>query len=127
MKVCIRKELNGSLYIDKTALNRFTEEQLKQSPYNYSFAEIPDESEYEQLIIASDFNDDLTFSQEKYTDRVQKMQNEIRISMLKQKLQNTDYKAIKFAEGQLTEQEYAETKLQRQVWRNEINSLEKIK
>lgn len=44
----------------------------------------------------------------------------------KQKLFDTDYQAIKFAEGELTEQQYQSTKAQRQEWRNKINELEKI-
>ena len=36
----------------------------------------------------------------------------------------TDYQAIKYAEGQLTEEEYAPIKAQRQAWRDEINLLE---
>lgn len=48
----------------------------------------------------------------------------IRIAELKQLLASTDYQAIKFAEGQLTKEEYEPIKLQRQEWRNEINSLE---
>lgn len=47
-----------------------------------------------------------------------------KISQLKQYLSDTDYKAIKFAEGELTEEEYAETKTQRKSWREEINKLE---
>lgn len=43
---------------------------------------------------------------------------------LKQKLYDTDYKAIKYAEGFLTEEEYKETKAQRQMWRDRINELE---
>lgn len=49
---------------------------------------------------------------------------EQRITELKQKLAETDYKAIKFAEGQLSTEDYAETKAQRQAWRDEINRLE---
>lgn len=49
----------------------------------------------------------------------------IRIEELKFNLSKTDYQAIKFAEGALTEEEYAETKAQRQAWRDEINRLEK--
>ena len=49
----------------------------------------------------------------------------LRINELKRNLSKTDYQAIKFAEGQLTEEEYAETKKQRQAWRVEINQLEK--
>lgn len=47
-----------------------------------------------------------------------------RISRLKYKLYATDYLAIKFAEGVLTEEEYAETKALRESWRAEINRLE---
>lgn len=43
---------------------------------------------------------------------------------LKQKLTQTDYKAIKYSEGLLTDKEYAEVKAQRQEWRDEINKLE---
>ena len=43
---------------------------------------------------------------------------------LKQKLYDTDYKAIKYAEGFLTEEEYKETKAQRQMWRDRVNELE---
>lgn len=46
------------------------------------------------------------------------------IEILKQKLKDTDYKAIKYAEGQLTEEEYASTKAERQGWRDRINELE---
>lgn len=49
---------------------------------------------------------------------------EQKIEILKQKLKDTDYKAIKYAEGQLTEEEYASTKAERQGWRDRINELE---
>lgn len=48
-----------------------------------------------------------------------------KISILKRKLQRTDYLAIKYAEGLLTEEEYAPIKAKRQAWRDEINNLEK--
>lgn len=48
------------------------------------------------------------------------------IAELKVKLSATDYKAIKYAEGVLTEEEYKDTKVQRQLWRNRINELESI-
>lgn len=47
-----------------------------------------------------------------------------RIAQLKRFLTESDYQAIKFAEGWLTEEEYAPIKIQRQNWRNEINMLE---
>ena len=49
------------------------------------------------------------------------------IAELKQNLLDTDYKAIKYAEGLISEAEYAETKALRQEWREEINRLENEK
>lgn len=46
------------------------------------------------------------------------------IESLKAQLASTDYKAIKFAEGWLTADEYAPIKQQRQELRNRINELE---
>lgn len=46
------------------------------------------------------------------------------IKELKQKLLDTDYKAIKYAEGHISEEEYAPIKAERQEWRNRINELE---
>ena len=52
---------------------------------------------------------------------------EKRICELKKLLFNTDYQAIKYAEGELTAEEFAPIKEQRRQWRAEINELEKIK
>lgn len=52
---------------------------------------------------------------------------ERKIPELKQKLADTDYKAIKYAEGELTEEEYAPIREQRRAWRQEINELENEK
>lgn len=46
------------------------------------------------------------------------------ISSLKNQLSKTDYQAIKFAEGQLTAEEFASMRAQRQEWRDQINELE---
>ena len=48
----------------------------------------------------------------------------MRIEMLKMELSAADYKAIKYAEGWLTEEEYAPIRAARQAIRNEINALE---
>ena len=48
------------------------------------------------------------------------------IAELKAKLAATDYQAIKYAEGVLSEEEYAEMKAQRQAWRDRINELEEV-
>lgn len=53
-----------------------------------------------------------------------KLSTEEQIEMLKQNLSDTDYKAIKYAEGLISDEEYAETKKLRQQWRKEINQLE---
>ena len=51
----------------------------------------------------------------------------LKIEELKYKLLQTDYQAIKYAEGELTEEEYAPIKEQRRQWRAEINELENEK
>ena len=47
-----------------------------------------------------------------------------RIFELKTKLKKTDYKAIKYAEGELTTEEYASTLEESRAWRAEINELQ---
>ena len=54
--------------------------------------------------------------------RIQEINN--RINELKKLLANSDYRAIKYAEGQYTFQEYQPYLLQRKAWRDEINQLE---
>ena len=49
-----------------------------------------------------------------------------RIAELQQLLSSTDYKCMKFAEGQISAEEYEPIKKQRQDWRDEINELEKL-
>ena len=47
-----------------------------------------------------------------------------KLSSLQKLLNDTDYKAIKYAEGVITEEEYAPTKEKRQVWRAAYNAIE---
>ena len=56
------------------------------------------------------------------TDEATEINRQIR--ELKRKLSDTDYKAIKYSEGWLTDEEYAEVKAQREEWRSAINQLE---
>ena len=58
------------------------------------------------------------------SEELVKMAAEREIAELKAKLRDTDYQAIKFAEGMLSAEEYAEMKAQRQAWRDRINELE---
>lgn len=46
------------------------------------------------------------------------------INALKQFLSITDYKALKFAEGEITEEDYAIVQLKRRAWRKTINEHE---
>lgn len=55
---------------------------------------------------------------------VENPSREMQIMLLKNRLQETDYKALKYSEGWLTDEEYAETKAERQRIRDEINRLE---
>ena len=52
------------------------------------------------------------------------MELQAKINELKYKLLQTDYQAIKFAEGELSSYEYEPIKQQRKQWRAEINALE---
>ena len=56
-----------------------------------------------------------------YTERDQ---YKLKIGMLKYKLRSTDYQAIKFAEGEISLEEYAPVRDQRRAWRAEINAIE---
>ena len=60
--------------------------------------------------------------EELHNDDIQGINREI--NELKKKLFDTDYKAIKYSEGWLTDKEYAEVKAQREEWRKRINKLE---
>ena len=89
MIIAIRKEPNGTLYMDKDIYSRtkevqdengnittqplFSEKELSKPPYNYTKVEIDDK--YSDCL-ASDFNDDLTVSIEKYNARKQKQDND---------------------------------------------------
>lgn len=53
-----------------------------------------------------------------------KKRKQAQILGLKRKLSNTDYKAIKYAEGWLTDEEYSTIKAERQTLRERINALE---
>ncbi|MCM1365162.1 MAG: hypothetical protein NC122_10070 [Faecalibacterium sp.] len=66
---------------------------------------------------------DMTENEVKQTEQIQ-ISEEIRL--LKQQLSETDYIAIKFAEGQLSEAEYADVKTERQKRREKIRELSKI-
>ena len=92
MFIGIRKEEDGSIYIDKDIYLRtqtlttdkgtittqlFTEEELSLPPYNYKKTYIPDE--YICDLNERDFDDDLNFSIDKYEHRNnEKLKQELR-------------------------------------------------
>lgn len=56
------------------------------------------------------------------TNNIEKMER--RIYALKIMLRRTDYKALKYAEGEMSAEEYAPILEERRTWRVEINALE---
>lgn len=61
---------------------------------------------------------------EKVAQAEAKWARDKRIGELKRLLSRTDYQAIKFAEGEMTQEEYAPIRAERTEWRREINELE---
>lgn len=135
MFIAVRKEPEGYIYIDKTFLERFSEEQLEE--YGYTLVEV--DNKYSDCE-ADDFNDDLTFNVEKYNARIQAEDDKIKVANLQMKLDKTDYVANKLAEA-ITEYIVTEDKTKlvelhtkytkeladREEWRKEIDSLTKTK
>ena len=74
----------------------YSDEELAKPPYNYTKVEIDDVYSDCQ---ASDFNDDLTFSIEKYNARKQNKLNNDKIIKLKEKLQELSYDFIQAQAG----------------------------
>ena len=54
------------------------------------------------------------------------LNKQFQIDLLKKKLADTDYKAIKYAEGIISDEEYKPIKAERQRIRDEINRLENL-
>lgn len=62
----------------------------------------------------------------KTPEDIQREEYAAEILTLKQSLADTDYKAIKYAEGVMTDEDYQATGIQRQAWRRRINELEAL-
>ena len=124
MFIAIRKEPNGSLYMDKNIYSRtqevqdeqgnitiqplFSDETLSKPPYNYTKVEIEDKYSDCQ---ASDFNDDLSFNVEKYNARKQKQDNneyENKIVALIRKKYNINQELAILRQRDAKPQEFAE-------------------
>lgn len=83
MYIAIRKEPNGSLYMDKYFFNRYTYSDLAR--YNYTRVDVPEE--YFEFIFVEDFDDNLKFSVEKFKARLKHEEEMRRLSQLKLRLQ----------------------------------------
>ena len=67
---------------------------------------------------------DMTAEEEAEFNKSAEVSVDAQINALKERLSQTDYQAIKYAEGLINEEDYATTKKQRQEWRDKINELE---
>ena len=74
MKIAIRKERDGSVYLAKNFRDDIS---YTEPPYNFKIIEL-DEEDCE----ASDFDDNLLFNLEKYRLRKQKEKNNVRVEEL---------------------------------------------
>ena len=124
MIIAIRKEPNGSLYMDKEIYSRtqevqdkngnievvpmFADEELTQPPYNYTKVEIDDKYSDCQ---ASDFNQDLSFSIDKYKSRKEveaKIEYENKIVSLIRKKYNINQELAILRQRDTIPEEFAE-------------------
>lgn len=127
--IAIRKEKTGSLYMDKHFFDRFAEEDLET--YGYTNVEAPEDCD------VSDFNDDLTFSEEKYNQRKGREVNAERLNALenwfnyyfdKQIIQSQWQENFKVSHDDYFNKDYEnidELKAQAEIVRQEIKNLRK--
>ena len=90
-----------------------TEEELYQKKINDEFERLKNLPKTEIIL-----------TEEQIQKEVERVKNLERIKELKQLLASQDYKTIKYMQGELTEEEFAEVKAQCKSWRDEINKLE---
>lgn len=83
---------------------------------------------FSDLPISSDDADSQKITEEEYLvlkrKQILKTEKLEKISVLKQKLSNTNSKILEYTEGLLSEEEFLAIKEQRKAIRNEINKLE---
>ena len=124
MIIAIRKEENGNIYIDKKIYSRtqevkdqngnvtiqplFSDKELAQPPYNYTKVEIDDK--YADCV-ESDFNQDLSFSIDKYKSRKEveaKIEYEKKIVTLIRKKYNINQELAILRQRDTKPEEFAE-------------------
>lgn len=112
------------MYILKNNSYDFTEEQINniRETHNLNISDKVIEELREFFDLKVDYNN----TQENLLTEKDKQIIEIKnsINILKQNLSNTDYLAIKYSEGELSEEEYLPIREERRNWRKQINELE---
>lgn len=121
MKVCVREG-----YVDAFVLSRIDEKTLKKKPYSFQIVDVPDDCIDCSFEDFEKENKKFVFSLSNYNKRKQVENAYKTIADFKRLLQETDYLAIKFAEGAIGQDEFIKTKMLRQSYRDQINELEKI-
>lgn len=106
------------------------DELRKAIPETYDFIfvnELPQVIPYRQVLKV--INNALTVENLQLTAEQEKnisiMEITVQINALKEQLAETDYKALKFIDGEFTEEEYAPIREERKNYRIKINELEK--
>lgn len=106
------------------------DELRKAIPETYDFIfvdELPQVIPYRQVLKV--VNNALTVENLRLTAEQEKnisiMEITAQINALKEQLAETDYKALKFIDGEFTEEEYAPIRKERKNYRIKINELEK--
>lgn len=119
-------------YLDNDVLIKHIPEQLEvqEESHEEILAEYPNGGKEVEIIVDTPYSPYIAAHDEEekilvYKKYNQTELNQIRIDELKAMLSSTDYQAIKFAEGLISNEDYEPIKNQRQQWRDEINRLEK--
>lgn len=114
--------------MENNELNLIDQKEIEQLKFRYE----PTFEATEEFPVY-DKNGNLTGTESRVTGRILKKvwmdEKELasrEIAALKAKLTASDYQAIKYAEGLITAEDYAEIKAQRQAWRDRINYLDII-
>lgn len=122
MKIIIYKKINNDIIdiFDIDNPNITKKIVLEQMPNDYDVIIMENLPEYnkdwEYLAI---LNNELVIKELELT-------NQQKINIYKKYLKDTDYQAIKFAEGVISEEEYTPIREERKKWRLIINELQKI-
>lgn len=99
MYIAIRKEPDGTVYVDKTFFNRFADNDLVK--YNYTKVEIPEEC-FNNVSYA-DFDEHLMFSKDKYELRLKREEELKRLPKLQSRLTELSQDLLQYQCGAVFE------------------------